>query len=116
LISDLLFPGDPAMLLASLAGGAGVGVVLAPGLTGESELPWRGNLELADCESPSERRQRIDEHLAERYRLAYARHFQIWRDACRKRGVLLARVPCRGELRDALAGEARLGGVVEATK
>src|SRR6185503_14727235 len=91
LISDLLFPGDPSALLVPLAASSGVGVVLAPALAEEAELPWRGNVELTDCESGTTRRQRIDEPLAERYRAAYARHFDLWREAGRKRGVLLAR-------------------------
>jgi uncharacterized protein (DUF58 family) len=116
LVSDLLFPGEPAAVLAPLAAGHGSGVVFVPVLEEEAELPWRGNLQLADCESKAERRQRIDAALAARYRGAYARHFTLWREACRRFGVLFARVPCGGELRDALAHEARLNGAVEATK
>jgi len=114
LISDLLFSGDPSALLVPLAAGAGVGVVLAPGLAEEAELPWRGNVELTDCEGGAVRRQRIDEPLAARYHAAYGRHFALWREAGRKRGVLFARVPCEGALAHALAGEAFAAGVVEA--
>lgn len=114
LISDLLFPGDPSALLVQLAAGSGVSVVLAPGLAEEAELPWRGNIELTDCENGAVRRQRIDEALATRYRSAYARHFALWREACRKRGVLFARVPAEGALVNALAGEAFSAGAVEA--
>jgi hypothetical protein len=115
LISDLLFPGDPSALLVQLAAGSGVAVVLAPGLAEEAELPWRGNVELTDCESGTVRRQRVDDPLATRYQAAYARHFALWREACRKRGVLFARVPCAGALMNALAGEAFAAGAVEAT-
>ena len=115
LISDLLFPGDPSALLVPLAAGSGVSVVLAPGLAEEAELPWRGNIELTDCESGAVRRQRVDDPLAARYQAAYARHFALWREACRKRGVLFARVPCALPLMNALAGEAFAAGAVEAT-
>ncbi len=114
LISDLLFPGDPSALLVPLAAGAGIGVVLAPILEEEGDLPWRGNVELTDCESGQVRRQRIDDGLAARYREAYARHFALWREACRKRGVLFARVPCNGALSQVLSVEAFSAGVVEA--
>lgn len=114
LISDLLFPADPAALLVSLAGGAGVGVVLAPSSADEAELPWRGNVELTDCESGTVRTQRIDEALAARYRAAYTRHFALWREAARRRGVLFAGVRAEGELVHALAGEALAAGAVEA--
>src|SRR6185436_15700707 len=102
-------------LLVPVASGAGIGVVLVPTLGDEAELPWRGNVDLTDCESGVVRRQRIDEPLAERYRAAYGRHFALWREACRKRGVLFARVPCEGELVHAIAGEAFAAGAIEPT-
>ncbi|MEY2879522.1 MAG: hypothetical protein RLZZ15_1902 [Verrucomicrobiota bacterium] len=114
LISDLLFPGEPAAALAGLAAGAGVGVILAPALAAEAALPWRGNVELTDCETAAVRRQRIDEALAGRYAAAYARHFSLWREAARRRGVLFARVAAEGELTAALGGEAFAAGAVEA--
>lgn len=114
LICDLLFPGDPSGLLVPLASGSGVGVVLAPALAAEAELPWRGNVELTECESGRVRRQRIDEGLASRYRAAYARHFALWREAGRKRGVLFATVPCEGALSHVLSIEAFSAGAVEA--
>ena len=116
LISDLLFPGDPSALLVPLASGAGVGVVFAPMLAEEADLPWRGNVDLTDCESRSVRRQRIDEPLAARYRAAYARHFSLWSEAGRKRGVLFARVACEHALAAALGGEPFSTGAVEAVK
>ena len=114
LISDLLFPGDPAALLASHAAGAGVALVLSPALAEEAELPWRGNIELTDCESGTVRTQRVDDGLAERYAAAYARHFALWREACRRRSVVFARVAAEGELVTALGGEAFAAGAVEA--
>jgi hypothetical protein len=116
LISDLLFPGDPSSLLVPLASGSGIGVVLAPALAEEAELPWRGNVDLVDCESNTMRRQRIDDALAERYRAAYARHFALWREAGRKRGVLFTRVSCENALSAVLGGEAFAAGAVEAVQ
>jgi uncharacterized protein (DUF58 family) len=113
LISDLLFPGDPAVLLGGMAGSAGVAVVFAPAAAGEAELALRGNVELHDCESALRRRQRVDDRLDERYRAAYARHFALWGEASRRRGVLLARVPAAGELTAVLAGPALAAGAVE---
>jgi uncharacterized protein (DUF58 family) len=115
LISDLLFPGDPTSLLIPLAAGSGVGVVLAPTLAEEADLPWRGNVELTDCETETVRRQRVDEPLAQRYRAAYGRHFALWREASRKRGILFARIPSEGTLSLALAGEGHASGAIEPT-
>jgi hypothetical protein len=57
--------------------------------------------------------QQIDEPLAIRYRAAYARHFALWSEACRRRGTLFARIPCEGTLNAAFAAEARPAGAVE---
>jgi uncharacterized protein (DUF58 family) len=112
-ISDLLFPGDPASFLANLAVGSGVGVLLVPVLAAEGDLAWRGNCELTDCESGTMRRQRIDDGVAAAYREAYARHFNLWREACQRRNVIFARVPCEQPLPVALGGEALAVGAVE---
>ncbi|WP_334319383.1 DUF58 domain-containing protein [Termitidicoccus mucosus] len=114
-VSDLLFPGDPAPLLAGMSAGGGLALVFAPALESEAEAPGRGNMELTDCETGGTRRQRIDDALAARYRDAYARHFALWREAARRRDVLLVRVPCEGALVDALGGEPRANGAVELT-
>ncbi|MEO6567439.1 MAG: DUF58 domain-containing protein [Opitutaceae bacterium] len=114
LISDLLFPGDPAVLLGSMAATSGLGILLVPTVAEEAELGWRGNVELTDCESNIMRKQRIDEDVAARYRDAYARHFSLWREACRKRGVLMARIPAETSLALALGGESFSAGAVEA--
>lgn len=115
LISDLLFPGDPSALVVALAGGSGVGLLLAPTVADEAELPWRGNVELTDVESGAVRTQRVDDGLAARYATAYTRHFALWREASRRRGVLFATVAAEGELVNALGGEAFAAGAVEAT-
>ena len=113
LVSDLLFPDEPGALLSAMSGGGGAAVVFAPALMSETEAPGRGNVEMVDCESGERRRQRIDDGLAERYRAAYARHFELWGEAARRCGVTLARVPCEGALAAALGGEALARGAVE---
>lgn len=113
LISDLLFPGDPSAVLVPLATGAGTALVLAPALATEADAPAAGNVELIDCESPQRRRQRIDDGVAARYRSAYTRHFNLWREAARRRGVRLACVPCAGSLGAALTVEALPAAAVE---
>jgi uncharacterized protein (DUF58 family) len=112
-ISDLLFPGDPGPFLANFAVGSGVGVILVPVLAAEGDLTWRGNCELTDCESGAVRRQRIDDGVAAAYRAAYARHFNLWREACQRRNVIFARVPCELPLPVALGGEPLAVGAVE---
>jgi hypothetical protein len=112
-ISDLLYPGDPSPVLAGMAAGGGLSLVFAPALASESEAPARGNVELIDCESGQKRRQRIDAALTQRYHEAYTRHFMLWSEAARRRGVAVARLACEGALVDVLGGEARTRGIVE---
>jgi hypothetical protein len=113
LISDLLFPGDPSGVLVPLAAGAGTALVLAPALATEAVAPAPGNLELIDCESQRHRHRRVDEDFATRYRAAYLRHFNLWRESARRRGVRLACVACAGTLANALTGEALTAGAIE---
>jgi len=110
-ISDLLFPGEPA--LHPLAAGKGRGVVLAPWCRGEGEPGWAGNVEFVDCESSARRNQRVDPALLERYSEAYMRHFGLWRDHARQLGVAFSRVPAEPVLLDALRAEALPHGAVE---
>jgi uncharacterized protein (DUF58 family) len=114
LISDLLFPGDPSSVLVPLAAGGGTAVVLAPALAAEGDAPPDGNIDLIDCERPAQhRKQRVDAAVAARYRAAYARHFTLWREAAKRRGVRLAVVACARDLAAALMAEALPAGAVE---
>ena len=87
-------------------------VILAPTLQEEAELP-AGNARLKNCESGHLRRQLITPSLSRRYARAYAAHFELWISACLRRQTVLARVPCKGTLTEALSGEALRQGAVE---
>ena len=58
-------------------------------------------------------RQLITPSLSRRYARAYAAHFELWISACLRRQTVLARVPCKGTLTEALSGEALRQGAVE---
>lgn len=112
-ISDLLFPGEPSGLLAAMSAGGGLALCLSPWTAAEAAGPGRGNVELVDCESGLRRRQRVDAALGERFRAAYARHFALWKETARRRGVALGRIACEGALDAVLAGEPCTDGLVE---
>ncbi|MDF9832637.1 uncharacterized protein (DUF58 family) [Ereboglobus sp. PH5-5] len=116
LVCDLLFPGDPSLLLSAMSAGGGSAVVFAPALATEAEPPLRGNVELVDCESGEKRHQRIDDDLAARYGAAYERHFELWDESARRCGATLVRVPCEDALVNVLGGEALVRGAVEVTR
>jgi len=113
LITDLLYPGDPGVVLRKMSASGGLALVFAVTLAAEAKVPGTGNWELVDCEGGARRRQRIDDAVAARYRAAYARHFELWREAARRCNVGLARVASEGDLTSALGAEARVQGAVE---
>jgi hypothetical protein len=112
-VTDLLFPGAPDPLLSTLSASRGRGVIFAPHCAAEDAPDWSGNLELLDCETRARRVQRVSSELLEQYRDAYRRHFSLWRERCRRHGVLVARVQAETEFRAALHQEALRVGAVE---
>jgi len=114
LISDLLFPQSPERELAHLGSEQGRAIILAPYLQAEAQPDWNGNLELHDCETRETRQQRVEPFLLTRYEKNYQRHFEIWQEAARRRGVPLARLSCELPLRQALREQALPAGAFEA--
>jgi uncharacterized protein (DUF58 family) len=113
LVSDLLFPGSPEPLLRSLAMSKGRGVILVPYCAAEAEPEWAGNVEFRDCETHEQRVQHVANDLLERYARAYARHFDVWKEQCRRHAVLLARVAAEPEFYPAMRVDALRTGAVE---
>lgn len=112
-ISDLLFPGEPDPALAPLSQKQGRGMILCPFAEEEAVPGWEGNYEFEDPEAGSLHGHRITAPLLTRYQEAYARHFQLWRNAANRHGVLLARVPAEDGFLPALRTEALARGLVE---
>jgi len=114
LVSDLLFtPSSSAVWTRRLGGPRGLGLVLVPWSAEEATPDWDGRVDFEDCESAARREQRVDADLLARYRAAYARHIAGWREAFRRAGVLLARVPAEPDLIAALNSEALPAGAIE---
>jgi len=113
LISDLLVPQPPERELAGLSADHGRVVILAPYLQAEAEPDWNGNLELHDCETRQVRQQRVEPYLLSRYRKSYRRHFDLWQEEARRRGVPLARISSELSLSVALRRQALPAGAFE---
>ena len=113
LVSDCLFPGEPELVVNALASSKGRGVVLAPSSAEESEPRWLGQVELEDCETGIRRVETIDDARLESYRAAYRRHFELWENGCRRRGMPFARIPAELDLSDALRTHALRVSAVE---
>jgi uncharacterized protein (DUF58 family) len=111
-VTDLLYPGSPEPLLASLSAAKGRGLLLAPFDREEAEPDWADNVEFVDCESGAERVQHVSPEVRTRYAAAYRRHFEMWKDLSRRHGIVVARVDAVPAFLDALQLEPlRLGAV-----
>jgi uncharacterized protein (DUF58 family) len=100
LLSDLLWPGDPLALLATLAERATAVVVVQILAHADVDPPARGNVRLTDVETDEFRELFLDGPAVARYRAALARHQQHWHDACRQAGAVLTTVVAERVVRD----------------
>ena len=112
-VSDLLFPGGPEGAAGILSGQQGRGVVLVPFCQAEADPLWEGNIDFEEVETGSRHPRRVEAGLLKRYLASYSRHFSIWKEACRRQGVALARVPSGVPFPKSLQLEALPSGAVE---
>ncbi|HEY8459128.1 MAG TPA: DUF58 domain-containing protein, partial [Blastocatellia bacterium] len=89
LISDLLWLGEPAVILRRLAHGAASLAVMQILAAADADPPERGRVRLLDSETDERREIFIDDKAIRRYRDALARHQQNWHGACRQIGAAL---------------------------
>lgn len=106
LLSDLLFPGDPAALLHILAARHGTPLLFVPFLESEANPDWQGNYEFVDAESSTRHPHRIEPRVLKNYLKAYQRHFALWKNTSQRLQVLMSRVPANLDLEKALYSEA----------
>lgn len=92
LLSDLLWPGEPATVLQRLADGAAALHLVHLLAAADLEPAERGFIRVADTESGEELDLFLDDDARSRYRAALDRHLQAWSEACRKYHVTLHRV------------------------
>ncbi|MGE0085447.1 MAG: DUF58 domain-containing protein [Desulfococcaceae bacterium] len=89
LISDLLFPGDPQVILSRIADGAAAVYVIQVLAEADRNPRVRGNLRVADSETGEISDLFFDENAHKAYLSALENHQQNWREACRRTGVSL---------------------------
>ena len=112
-VSDLLFPGGPEGAAGILSAQQGRGVVLVPFCQAEADPAWDGNIDFEEVENGHRHPRRVEPGLLKRYAAAYARHFTMWKESCRRQGVSLARVPSGVPFPQSLQLEALPSGAVE---
>lgn len=106
LVSDLLFPGDPAAILHVLAARQGTPLIFAPFTEAEANPDWHGNYEFIDAERATRHPHRIEPRVLKNYLKAYQRHFALWKNTSQRLQVLMSRVPSNLNLEKALHREA----------
>lgn len=87
LISDLLWMGDPMVLVRPFVERSAVAVVVQMLVRADVEPPEGQSLRLVDEETGEIREIHIDAFVARRYREALARHQDNWEQACRQMGA-----------------------------
>ena len=114
-LSDLLFPGDPVSLIGLLGQRQGSPVIFGPFTRTEADPNWQGNYEFIEAELHTRHAHRIEPSVLNRYKKAYANHFNIWKTASRRYNAALARVGADTDLEAALHDEAVAAGALEVT-
>jgi uncharacterized protein (DUF58 family) len=108
-ISDLLFPGDPANTIRLLADRA-AGLVLVQLLAREeTDAGPLGTRRLDDVESGERLHVEVDESVRRQYRAALAAHQDLWSRACRQAGAALVTLTA-----EEVAGASRLPALEKA--
>ncbi|WP_411844781.1 DUF58 domain-containing protein [Roseibacillus persicicus] len=106
LLSDLLFPGDPAAVLHLLGARQGTPLLFVPFLESEANPDWQGNYEFVDAERATRHPHRIEPRVLKNYLKAYKRHFSLWKQTSQRLQILMSRVPANLDLEKALHSEA----------
>ncbi len=89
LLSDLIFPGDPQMVLSRIADGAAAVYVIQVLAEADRNPHLRGNLRVTDSETGEISELFFDENAHKNYLSALENHQQNWIQGCRKMGISL---------------------------
>ncbi len=111
-ISDLLFPGDPNLIVSHLSQRHGSLIILAPFCQQEANPDWQGNYEFIDAESGNSQPHRIEPSALLNYKKTYKNHFSMWHNAARRHQAPLARIPAEPDLMPALQVDAIKSGAL----
>ena len=87
LISDLLFLGDPSLIMHRINRANGRLLFYVPADPVEFAPEWEGDLDLINIESGDVLQSSVDEKTLSDYQLAYRRHFSLWTDSALKNGA-----------------------------
>lgn len=109
LISDLLWEGDPLLVLRHVTEQSAATVVVQLLAEADDQPKLGGNLRLEDMETDQVRELHIDEVILRRYRDNLRRHQENWNRACKQTGVIFTVV-----IAERLLAEWRLDDLVAA--
>lgn len=114
LISDLLFPGDPARLLAHFTQGASATHIVQVLGRADADPPLRGNLKVEDAETGETVEIFFDDHARRRYAATLAAHQQNWHSAAIQTGAKMITLISEEIVSDWKAGPLEEAGLLGA--
>lgn len=98
-ISDVLFPGNPDGMCASLTRTPGTAMLFVPFLKSEASPEWSGSMQFDDYEKKNHKKLvRCNLNFLEKYRKAYTTHANLWENAALRYGILFHRLCADDEL------------------
>jgi uncharacterized protein (DUF58 family) len=100
LLSDLLWPGDPEVVLHNLSQEASAVIVVQVLAAADHQPQAEGNVRLIDSETGELLELFLDASISRRYRQALERHQQNWNRACLRSGALMTGLIAEDVVRD----------------
>ncbi len=116
LLSDLLWVGEPLLVLRSFTEGASATAVIQLLADADVHPPEDAALRLIDAETEQIREIHVDATLAQRYRERLTRHQQSWHQACRASGAIFTTVIAESLLREWKLDELVATGFLRVTR
>ena len=110
-ISDFLYPGDPAAIMGSFFRGATWGVGLRVYSRSEETPDWQGGMKLYDSETNEEEIVYCDRALLSEYESAYRQHMALWAEQMRRFGCSMTSFQSDEPLREQLVQRGVASGV-----
>ncbi len=110
-ISDFLYPGDPAAIMGSYFRGSSWGVGLRVYSRDEETPDWQGGMKLYDTETNEEEIVYCDRALLRDYESSYQQHMELWAEQMRRFGCSLVSFSSDEGLRGQLAQRGVVSGV-----
>lgn len=104
-ISDLLYLGEPRLLLIPLIKNSTATMIFSPYLKEENSPNFLGVVKFKDCETAGELEIKITEKTLLDYKRVYSEHFSFWEEQVLKYSSTLIKLDCADEITNSLISQ-----------